>query len=136
MKRVLAAAVAVPLLAALLAGPAQASGSDSACGDPAVLGFITSRFEYRAAQYLGQDVSIFEIRKMAPSRFEPFTRYISSVERQYCHARVTLTDGRERPMWYVIERPWGFAGVGRNIEFCIGGLDPWHVYGARCSSLR
>lgn len=108
----------------------------SACSDPSVLGFITTRFEYKAANYIRQNISIYEIRRMQLSRFEPFNEYMSSVQREYCVASATLTDGTRRPLLYVIERPWGFAGVGRSIEFCIPGLDPWYVYGAHCASLR
>ncbi|MQW90645.1 hypothetical protein [Sinorhizobium saheli] len=105
------------------------------CGEPSVLGFITRRFEYKAANYLHADLSIAEIREMAQNRFEP-RDYTHLVEREYCYATAVMTDGVRRPLWYLIERPWGFAGVGRSIEFCIGGLDPWYVYGANCASLR
>ncbi|OAP40555.1 hypothetical protein AU381_01185 [Sinorhizobium glycinis] len=105
------------------------------CDDPSVLGFITRRFDYKAANYLHANLAIAEIREMGQSRFEP-RDYTHLVEREYCYATAVMSDGDRRPLWYLIERPWGFAGVGRNIEFCIGGLDPWYVYGAHCSSLR
>lgn len=117
--------------------PAYASARPTgACTDPGVLRFITSRFEYKAANYIRQNLSIYEIRGMQLIGFEPFNQYISSVQREYCLADATLTDGSHRPLFYLIERPWGFAGVGRSIEFCIPGLDPWYVYGARCASLQ
>ncbi|SOC39698.1 hypothetical protein SAMN05892877_106148 [Rhizobium subbaraonis] len=113
-----------------------ASGPASACADPGVLRFITGRFEYKAANYIRRNLSIYEIGQIQLSRYEPFNSYMSSVQREYCVAAATLTDGSRRPLLYVIETPWGFAGVGRNIEFCIPGLDPWYVYGDSCSSLR
>lgn len=117
--------------------PAYASArSAGACADPSVLRFITHRFEYKAAYYIRQNLSIYEIRGMQLTGFEPFNQYISSVQREYCFANATLTDGSHRPLFYLIERPWGFAGVGRSIEFCIPDLDPWHVYGAHCASLQ
>ena len=130
------------LSAALLAGglfgsPALAASlPEGACGDPSVLGFITSRFDYRAHNYLKRNLAIYEIRKMHLRRYEPFNENISSVERAYCGANATMTDGTHRQLLYVIENPWGFAGLGRNIEFCVAGLDPWYVYGAQCDSLR
>ncbi|MDX0507495.1 hypothetical protein GOL41_02900 [Sinorhizobium medicae] len=105
------------------------------CGNPGVLGFITRRFDYKAANYLRANIAIAEIREMGQSRFEP-RDYTHLVEREYCYATAVTTDGVRRPLWYLIERPWGFAGVGSNIEFCVGGLDPWYVYGANCASLR
>jgi hypothetical protein len=105
------------------------------CGNPSVLGFITRRFDYKAANYLHANLAIAEIRDMGQSRFEP-RDYTHLVEREYCYGTAVMSDGVRRPLWYLIERPWGFAGVGSNIEFCVGGLDPWYVYGAHCSSLR
>lgn len=113
----------------------QVAYNAGACGNASVLGFITRRFDYKAASYLHADLAIAEIRDMGQSRFEP-RDYTHLVEREYCRATAVMTDGERRQLWYLIERPWGFAGVGSNVEFCIGGLDPWHVYGAHCASLR
>ena len=49
---------------------------------------------------------------------------------------MTAVDHRKRTIYYVVETPMGFAGVGHNTEFCIAGLDPWYVHGHHCSSLR
>ncbi|WP_018239293.1 hypothetical protein [Ensifer sp. BR816] len=105
------------------------------CDNPSVLGFITRRFDYKAANYLHANLAIAEIRDMGQNRFEP-RDYTHLVEREYCYGTAVMSDGVRRPLWYLVERPWGFAGVGSNVEFCIGGLDPWYVYGAHCSSLR
>ncbi|MGE6786401.1 hypothetical protein ACQKGL_28165 [Ensifer adhaerens] len=105
------------------------------CSEASVLGFITSRFEYRDANYLHANLSIAEIRNMGQNRQE-FRDETHLVEREYCYATAVMTDGEQRALYYLIERPWGFAGVGRSIEFCVGGLDPWYVYGAYCASLR
>lgn len=105
------------------------------CSEASVLGFITSRFEYKDANYLHANLSIAEIRNMGQNRQE-LRDETHLVEREYCRATAVMTDGGQRSLYYLIERPWGFAGVGRNIEFCVSGLDPWFVYGARCASLR
>ncbi|RDL52276.1 hypothetical protein BLJAPNOD_03435 [Ensifer sp. M14] len=111
------------------------SYSAGVCGDASVLGFITSRFEYRATNYLHANLSIAEIRNMGQNRLE-LRDYTHRVEREYCRATAVMTDGEQRSLYYLIERNWGFAGIGRSIEFCVGGLDPWYVYGAHCASLR
>jgi hypothetical protein len=64
-----------------------------------------------------------------------------NVGRKFCHATVRMTDGNrheKRDMWYVIAVPWGFSGPPKlsGVEFCIAGLDPWHVYGKDCSTIR
>lgn len=123
-----------PVAAADYPGDRPGSVSD-ACGNPAVLGFITSDFGYRANHYLKQDIAIAEIRGIHQKRVE-LRDETHLVQREYCRATATTTDGERRPLWYLIERGWGFAGIGSNVEFCVGGFDPWYVYGAQCASLR
>lgn len=132
----LASAAAPGASAADYIGGSQPQSYDAGvCSETSVLGFITSRFEYRDANYLHANLSIAEIRNMGQNRQE-FRDETHLVEREYCRATAVMTDGYQRSLFYVIERPWGFAGVGRNIEFCVGGLDPWYIYGAHCASLR
>ena len=142
MNRLTAAAPALSLaLSALAATPARAAepayapGQDL-CGHAPVLEFIRSRFIHKSIHYVGQDLFIRGFEHIQQTRYEPKTSDISSVERDYCKAHVALNDGTVRPMWYLIERPWGFAGLGRSVEFCVADLDPWHVYGTDCKSLR
>lgn len=132
-------------LAAVTCSQRQAAAADysggttgytsGACSSPAVLGFITSDFGYKATHYLKTDIAIADIRGTYQRRFEPRDE-THLVEREYCQATATTTDGENRAIWYLIERNWGFAGIGSNVEFCISGLDPWYVYGAHCASLR
>ncbi|WP_421868258.1 hypothetical protein [Pararhizobium sp.] len=139
----LARTVIVSLVMAFSAVPVAASGPldsrighiSDACRSPQVLGFITSDFGSRAATYLNMDIAIAEIRGMRQQRLVLRDR-THPVEREYCHATALTTDGQTRALWYLIERGFGFAGVGSNIEFCVSGLDPWYVYGAQCASLR
>jgi len=53
-----------------------------------------------------------------------------------CGATVTLSDGRDRSVWYLIEEGQGFASIGNNVEFCVAGFDRWLVYNGRCRVLR
>ena len=63
---------------------------------------------------------------------------LHKVGRKFCHATVRMNDGSQRDMWYLLESPWGFAGMPKiaGLEFCIAGLDPWHVYGKNCATIR
>lgn len=132
MKPLLAAAFAALSLAAL---PAQAA-SGNACAEPYVLLTIARNFAGNAPVYPGLDATIDRIADPRLKRFEPRTQDISSVERHYCQAVVSLSDGKRRNLWYLVEKNMAFAGLGTHVEFCIGGLDPWYVYGADCRSLR
>jgi len=106
-----------------------------ACRNPAILGFITRNFDHKAANYLKRQIAIAEIRDMRQSRLQ-LRDDTHRVEREYCRATALTTDGRRRPLWYLIERDWAFAGLGSSVEYCLSGLDPRYVHGAQCASLR
>lgn len=106
------------------------------CGHSAVLGKITSRFRHQVKHVPHLPlVDIDDFYHIGESRYLP-QREDRPIERRYCHAKVALSDGRSRDIYYLIEKPMGFAGVGSNVEFCVSGFDRWNVYGARCRSVR
>ncbi len=122
-------------LAALLP---VSTGSAAFAGTPAceaVTGTVASRFSQNMRSFLDRDLSIAHFGDIRETRLEPRDD-THRVERRYCETRVTTTDGRQRELWYLIEGTFGFAGLGSSVEFCVSGLDPWHVYGAHCRSLR
>ena len=129
-KTMMLAAIAT---AALHAAPAFAGAPD--CSAPGVLSFIDISFDYKASHYLHRDLDITGLYKMHENRFEGRDD-THPVERVYCHARASMSDGHTRDVWYLIERNWGFAGIGQSVEFCVSGLDPWYAYGRNCRSLR
>lgn len=107
------------------------------CGHDAVLNRISSRFRYQVhhVPHLA-NVAIADFHSIGESRYEPKIADQNPIERRYCHATADLSDGRSRDVWYVIERPMGFAGIGSNVEFCVSGFDRWNVYDGRCRVLR
>jgi hypothetical protein len=119
------------------AAAADGSYDEGLCADGSVLGRIHRKIDDRYRNYIGMDVGLVEV--VDPNlRHESERDDVHKVGRQFCHAKVLMTDGRKRDMWYLIERPWGFAGMpySKSVEFCISGLDPWHVYGQNCSTVR
>ena len=60
----------------------------------------------------------------------------NQIAQRFCRVSATLSDHSHRTIYYVVETPMGFSGVGHNVTFCIAGLDPWYVHGSHCSSLR
>ena len=112
-----------------------ALANDGDCTSAGVLSFIDRNFDSRAHRYLHSDIGITDIYNAHLNRFEGRDE-THSVERQYCHATALFSDGRKRQVWYLIERNWGFAGIGASTSYCVDGLDPWHYYGRNCRSLR
>ena len=107
-----------------------------ACADTRVLGRISERFRYQVRNVPNlPDVAIMDFFNIGETRYLP-KREKWPIERRYCHAKVALSDGKSRSVWYLIEHPMGFAGIGSNVEFCVSGFDRWHVYNGNCRVLR
>ena len=126
-------ASAADYIRAAPAAPAYAA--PSVCGDSAVLGVIDRNFDYRDAHYLHAGLDIVDLRAAREVGYRPSDE-THLIGRTYCEATAVMNDHRARPVWYLIESTMGFAGIGDNVEYCVAGLDPWHVYGAYCTSVR
>lgn len=106
------------------------------CGHSGVLSRISSRFRYQVAHVPNlPDVAIVDFQQIRENGYSPRGERWP-IERRYCQAVATLSDGYRRDVWYLIERPMGFVGFGSNVEFCVNGFDRWNVYGGRCRVLR
>jgi hypothetical protein len=105
------------------------------CNRPAILERLKADVDGKYRKYIGEDLFLIDVvhprLKREVVRSEEF-----NVGRQFCHAGARMSDGRTRDLWYLLEYPWGFAGQLTRVEFCISGLDPWHVYGKNCSTVR
>ena len=141
LSALLSAALALPLLLAQPLTTAHAFWRHSdrealACDDPKVLKRITSKFRTQARE-------VHHDKLLAIASYDAVHehRYLERrdnrpIARRYCGATATLSDGRERTLWYLIERGVGFASIGDNVEFCISGFDRWNVYNNSCRILR
>jgi hypothetical protein len=106
------------------------------CADQRVLARISHRFRHQVRHVPNlPDVEIVGYARLGQKRYLPSDDR-HPIARRYCHGSVDLSDGRRRSMWYLIENPMGFAGIGSNVEFCISGFDRWLVYGGQCRVLR
>lgn len=105
------------------------------CASERVLHRIRHRFDYqvRNVPHLPQ-VAITDFQRIRESRHLA-QRADRPIDRRYCNATVYLSNGAKRTVWYLIEKPMGFAGIGSNVEFCVAGFDRWHVYGGRCRTI-
>ena len=122
----------------VVTAPPEAAGDamaeEIACADPRVLNFIKRRFAW-AEQYTwhrGFDIATIGNGRPSNHRFaEP-----GLVKRDFCTADAVMTDGRAHPVFYAIEHGLGFASIGMNVDFCVSGLDPWHVHDGDCRTVR
>ena len=141
LRRVLAA-----LAALLAAGAAQAADLpgtiviqrpiqvDNPCADPHVLSRIVDRFAWAERNTWHRGLVMTSLENARPGDhpyFEP-----GLVKRDYCAADGFMSDGSVRPVYYAIEYGVGFASIGNYVDFCVLGLDPWHVHDEACRTVR
>lgn len=107
------------------------------CTTPWVIETLKKKVDYKFRGYTKTKLFLVEVihprERLDHKRDETHT-----VARKWCHAKARMSDRTIRDMWYILEKPWGFAGMPplSGLEFCIAGLDPWHVYGKDCSTIR
>lgn len=124
---------ALPSLAADLGVYYEESG---VCGEPWVLNKISNRFSYQVTHVPNlPNVRISDFQDIHQHRYLP-AQEDWPIGRRYCGAKVVLSDGQYRDIWYLIEEGQGFASIGDNVEFCVSGFDRWLVYNGRCRVLR
>ncbi|WP_378943421.1 hypothetical protein [Mesorhizobium sp. ANAO-SY3R2] len=120
---------AVPAQAGAFFGKSPyAYNNTSVCGEAWVLNQISNRFRYQVRHVPNlPDVAITNFSNIQENSYLPNDEN-HPIARVYCVATVTLSDGDDRPVWYLIEYGMGFASIGNNVEFCVAGFDRWYVY--------
>ncbi|MHA6643209.1 hypothetical protein [Mesorhizobium sp. A623] len=112
------------------------NGDSGVCGQPWVLSKITRRFNHQVRNVPNlPQVAITDFSRIHQHRYLP-SGDNWPIGRRYCGATVSLTNGHDRTIWYLIEEGQGYASVGDNVEFCVAGFDRWMVYNGRCRVLR
>jgi hypothetical protein len=127
-----AAATAATLFIA--SSTAHASGGRS-CEDSMVLWSINQKFRINDRNVLKMGLKIEDFYDIHEKPYTPNREY-NLIPRRFCKAKVAMNDGNNRTIWYVIENGQGLAGISYYVDYCISGLDPWHIYGAFCRSVR
>jgi hypothetical protein len=125
------------LLLSCFAAPASAwwkRGYAPACDEPMVLARIVEKFSYADRRTFHWGVAIAQISSIY-ERAPVVTARHSLIARRWCQATATLTNGQHSPIIYLVEAQQGFASMGYNVESCLPGFDPWHVYDGWCRAI-
>ena len=105
------------------------------CDDRFVLRHIERRTPIETRNVTHNPLTIRHFEAAHESQYVP-RHGRNQIAQRFCRVRATFSDHKKRAIFYVVETPMGFAGVGHNVTYCIAGLDPWYVHGHDCSSLR
>lgn len=126
-----------PASAADASGPmvvSAPSDGEFACTHARALGRIQSRFAWAENSLWRRGFVIATIGNARPSG-HPYAEP-GLVKRDYCVADAVMTNGSSYPVHYTIEHGLGFVGIGVSVDFCVLGLDPWHVHDGSCRTVR
>jgi hypothetical protein len=125
-----------PVSAADFVSPAivSAPAAESACTSAGALFRIKHIFAWADRNQWHRGFVISEIGNPRPSG-HPYAEP-GLVKRDYCVADSVMTDGTAWPVYYVVEHGLGFVGLGSDIDFCVPGLDPWHIHDGDCRTVR
>jgi hypothetical protein len=132
-----AALAATPALAADVSGPLVVSAQpadDLVCGRASVIGDIMEDFAWSEHTLWHRGFVIQSIDNPRPSG-HPYAEP-GLVQRDYCMADSTMSNGTQFTVFYAIEHGLDFVGLGDNVDFCVLGLDPWHVHDGFCRTVR
>jgi hypothetical protein len=116
------------------ATPPVVTMAEGECGDSGALSRIKSRFAWAERNTWHRGFTIATIGNARPS-VHPFAEP-GLVKRDYCRADAVMTDGTAYQVFYVVEHGMGFASLGNYVDFCVLGLDPWHVHDGDCRTVR
>lgn len=133
----LAFGIAISSLSLQTAHAFQLPNSKDYCDTGWVLQHLKAKVDGKYRKYNGGKLFLIDI--INPTlKHEVLRDEDHNVGRQFCQAKVRMSDGGKRDMWYLLETPGTFAGIPKlsGVDFCIAGLDPWHVYGKDCSTMR
>ncbi len=106
----------------------------AACANSWVLGHIKGRFA-SAERHTWRRGFVMASLENPRQNSHPYAEP-GHIRRDYCVAEAVMTNGDVRAVYYAIEHGVGFAGIGRYVDFCVLGLDPWHVHDGACRTVR
>jgi hypothetical protein len=104
------------------------------CDTPGVIASVTEKFAYANTVTFHTNVLIEHVDGIRESALKAGGP--SLIDRRYCRAEAWLSNGRRSEVVYLIESRQGFASIGWNVESCLPGYDPYHVYDGWCRSIR
>ena len=104
------------------------------CDYPAALSKIQSRFASKEGRFWNSELTLVEFDNVRQIAWRPWAE--GAIPRRFCSARVLVSDGRWRPVYYSIIEDGGIIGATWGVEWCVVGIDRNWAYNPRCKMAR
>ena len=95
---------------------------------------ISERFAQKEREFWNSDLVIVGYSHIRETANRPWDRDL--IPRRFCSARVRLSNGRRRPIYYLIGEAYGMIGAGWGVEWCVDGYDRNWAYNPACKAAR
>ena len=104
------------------------------CDARSALSTIQARFSTKEGRFWNSDLTLLEFDRVREIAFRPWAE--GTIPRRYCSARVLVSDGRWRPVYYSIIEDAGMIGATWGVQWCVVGIDRNWAYNPRCKMAR
>jgi hypothetical protein len=104
------------------------------CDYPSALSKIQSRFATKEGRFWNSSLALMEFDQVRQVAFRPWAE--GAVPRRFCSAKVLVSDGRWRQVYYSIIEDGGIIGATWGVDWCVVGLDRNWAYNPRCKMAR
>lgn len=104
------------------------------CTDAKVESRVLMAFNQAERRHWQRGIEMSALEKLHEHRTESFENSI--ISRRYCMATGFFSDGKRRPVYYMINDHGGFVGLTWSVNHCVIGLDPWRIYDGNCRAIR
>jgi hypothetical protein len=100
------------------------------CDDQSALAKISSRFSQKEREFWNSGLAIVDFSHVRERAFRPWDRDL--IPRRFCNARAHLSNGKWRPVHYLIGEAYGTIGATWGVEWCVVGYDRNWAYNPAC----
>lgn len=104
------------------------------CDAPTALSTIQSRFSTKEGRFWNSNLALLEFDHVREVAWRPWAE--AAIPRRFCSARVLVSDGRWRPVYYSIIEGAGMIGATWDVQWCVVGIDRNWAYNPRCKMAR
>lgn len=104
------------------------------CGDPSVLGQISSDFSTRESRFWQSSLTILGFEQVVEAEWRPWG--LDYIPRRYCTGTVIVSDGYRRRINYSVRENLGFLGISWGADWCVVGLDRNYAYAPLCKQAQ
>lgn len=104
------------------------------CDAPSALSTIQSRFATKEGRFWNSDLTLVEFDRVREIALRPWAE--GAIPRRFCSARVLVSDGRRRPVYYSIIEDADIIGASWDVQWCVVGIDRNWAYNPRCKMAR